>query len=134
MSNADNEWFLALKVMMMPRDTNVYGTIFGGVILSNIDQGGAIGALNEIRKRGWAEQQITTVAMNSVEFHTPVFVGDTVCFFTKLLRIGTTSITMHVTVQTERNGETIKLTEAEVTYVTLKVTDGKRIPSPIRGK
>ncbi len=72
--------------------------------------------------------------MNSVEFHQPVFVGDVVSFCTKTLRVGRTSVTMHVTVQTERAGELVQLTEAEVTYVAVKLVEGKRQPVPIRGE
>jgi acyl-CoA thioesterase YciA len=125
---------LALKAMMMPRDTNPYGTIFGGVLLSYIDQAGAVGAQHEIRRAGWPDQPIVTVAMNSVEFHRPVFVGDVVSFYTRMLRAGRTSITMHVTVETDRDGEAIELTEAEVTYVAVRLDEQARQPVPIRGE
>ena len=118
---------------MMPRDTNPHGTIFGGVLLSYIDQAGAVGALHEIRRSGWPDQPIVTVAMNSVEFHQPVFVGDVVSFYTTVARIGRTSITMRVTVETDRDGKTVQLTEAEVTYVAVKLDSQERQPVPIRG-
>lgn len=124
--------YLAVKVVMMPRDTNPYGTIFGGVLLSYIDQAGAIGARHEIQLNGWRIQPIVTVAMQSVEFHEPVFVGDTVSFWTVLRRIGNTSITMLVTVEAERNGQPRLLTQAEVTYVSVASQDGERKPVPIR--
>jgi acyl-CoA thioesterase YciA len=72
--------------------------------------------------------------MKSVEFHQPVFVGDSVSFYTRVVRVGRTSITMHVTVETDRNGEAIRLTEAEVTYVTIKLDERDRRPVPIRGE
>ena len=125
--------YLAIKVMMMPRDTNPHGTIFGGVLLSHIDQAGAIGAHHEIRRAGWPGQPTVTVAMNGVEFHLPVYVGDVVSFWTWPARVGRTSITMHVDVETERRGEAVKLTEAEVTYVTVDLTSDVRRPVPIRG-
>lgn len=125
--------YLAIKVVMMPRDTNPYGTIFGGVILSYTDQAGAVGARYEIRRAGWPDQPIVSVAMKSVEFHRPVFVGDTVSFWTSLVKVGTTSITMHVDVHADRNGESVHLTEAEVTYVAVEVSDGQRRTVPIRG-
>ena len=128
-----NERYLAIKVVMMPRDTNPYGTIFGGVTLSYIDQAGAIGARHEIRRAGWPDQPIVSVAMNGVEFHLPVFVGDVVSFWTRLVKVGRTSITMHVDVEAERRGEVVQLTEAEVTYVAVDVSDGQRRPVPIRG-
>lgn len=125
--------YLAIKVLMMPRDTNPFGTIFGGVILSYIDQAGAAGANYEIRRAGWPDQPIVTVAMNSVEFHLPVFVGDIVSFWTRLVRVGRTSITMHVDVEADRRGEVVHLTEAEVSYVAVDMTGEQRRPVPIRG-
>lgn len=120
--------------MMMPRDTNPYGTIFGGVVLSYIDQAGAIGARFEMARKDFPEQDIVTVAMKSVEFHLPVFVGDCVSFWTELRRIGKTSITMHITVEAERDGEVTKLTEADVTYVSVKTDGHTRKPVRIRGR
>ena len=125
---------LATKVVMMPRDTNPYGTIFGGVILSYIDQAGAIGALFEIRSQKWPDQPLVTVAMNAVEFHEPVFVGDVVSFWTTVRNIGTTSITMHVSVEAERAGNVVQLTEAEVTYVAVDLSRSARQAVPIRGE
>lgn len=120
--------------MMMPRDTNPYGTIFGGVVLSYIDQAGAIGARFEMARQDLPTQDIVTVAMASVEFHQSVFVGDCVSFWTELRRIGKTSITMHITVETERDGEVTMLTEADVTYVSVKTDGHIRKPVPIRGR
>ena len=134
MSDTSDQPHLALKAMMMPRDTNPYGTIFGGVLLSYMDQAGAAGAQHEIRRAGWPDQPIVTVAMNSVEFHRPVFVGDVVSFYTRMVRAGRTSITMHVTVETDRDGEAIQLTEAEVTYVAVRLDEQARQPVPIRGE
>lgn len=126
--------YLATKVVMMPRDTNPHGTIFGGVLLSYIDQAGVIGAIHEIRRAGWPEQLMVTVAMNRVEFHQPVFVGDVVSFWTQLVNVGRTSITMHVVVEADRDGQVVNLTEAEVTYVAVRAIDGQRTPTPIRGE
>ena len=126
--------YLATKVVMMPRDTNPHGTIFGGVLLSYIDQAGVIGAAHEIRRAGWPEQLMVTVAMNRVEFHQPVFVGDVVSFWTQLVNVGRTSITMHVVVEADRDGHVVNLTEAEVTYVAVRAIDGQRTPAPIRGE
>src|SRR5882762_9323166 len=103
---------LALKAVMMPRDTNHVGTVFGGVLLSYMDQAGAVGAIFEIEQQGWPRQALVTVAMNTVEFHDPVFVGDVVSFWTRVTRIGNTSITVHVSVETQRLGQTVRLTEA----------------------
>ena len=128
-----DERFLAIKVVMMPRDTNPYGTIFGGVILSYVDLAGAVGAEHEIRRSGWPGQTLVSVALKSVEFHRPVFVGDTVSFWTRLVKVGRTSITMHVDVEADRRGEVVDLTEAEVTYVAIDLTGAQRRPVPIRG-
>jgi acyl-CoA thioesterase YciA len=106
----------AIRVAMMPRDTNPMGTIFGGTILSYIDQAGAV----EVRKH--SEHRMATVAMHEVAFLAPVFVGDLVSLYTETLRIGTTSITVRVTVEAKRfrlPHETVRVTQAEVVYVTL---------------
>jgi acyl-CoA thioesterase YciA len=132
--NVRGERYLAIKAAMMPRDTNPQGTIFGGVLLSYIDQAGAVGARHTIRSSGWPDNPVVTVAMNRVEFHEPVFVGDTVSFWTQVLRIGHTSITMHVTVEADRDDQEVKLTEAEVTYVAVALKDGRRRPVPICGE
>ena len=132
MTDSASPRYLAVKALMMPRDTNPYGTIFGGVLLSYIDQAGAMGARHEVRRSGWPDRPFVTVAMNSVEFHQPVFVGDSVSFFTEVTRVGRTSITMHVTVESERDDKTIKLTEAEVTYVAIKLGNEGRQPVAIR--
>ncbi len=126
--------YLALKAVMMPRDTNPLGTVFGGVLLSYIDQAGVVGAHHEIEKQGWPRQPLVTVAMNAVEFHQPVFVGDVVSFLTRVVRLGTTSITMHVSVEAERDGQTLRLTEAEVVFVAVELKAGQRHPRPIRGE
>ncbi len=133
-SSTPVERYLALKHVMMPRDTNPQGTIFGGVLLSFIDLAGSVGAIHEIRRRGWPEQSLVTVAMNSVEFHRPCFVGDLVSFWTELKRIGKTSITTHVTVEADQQGQVVTLTEADVTYVTVTTRDGKRTPVPLNGE
>src|SRR5438270_14059541 len=97
-----SEPYLAIQVIMMPAQTNPHGTIFGGVILSYVDQAGAIGARREVVRRGGAPPFVVTVAMNRVEFKKPVLVGDVVRFLTRPLRIGRTSITMQITVEAER--------------------------------
>jgi acyl-CoA thioesterase YciA len=118
----------AIRVVMMPKDTNAHGTIFGGVILSYIDQAGAVEA-----KRHGADF-IVTIAMREVVFHQPVYVGDLVSFYTKLVRLGTTSITVAVEVVASRGNdpsEQITVTHAEVTFVNL---GADRKPTPIRSK
>ena len=135
MSNRDDDQrHLALRVVLMPRDTNSHGSIFGGVILSQIDLAAAVGANHEIRNRGSKAKRLVTVGMNSVEFHRPVFVGDLLSFWTRLVRIGNTSITIHVEVESERDGQLQNLTEAEVTYVAVKIDGDKRSPVPVLDK
>lgn len=115
----------AIRVLMMPRDTNAHGTIFGGVILSYIDQAGAI----EARRQGCS--LMVTVSMDKVVFHEPVFVGDLVSFWTETLRIGNTSITTKVVVEATRGSDPRKkvlVTEAQVVYVNV---GPDRKPAPI---
>jgi acyl-CoA thioesterase YciA len=121
--------YLAIQVVMMPRDTNPLGSIFGGVILSYIDQAGAIGARRDVVRAGGGLPYLVTVAMNQVEFHEPVEVGDVVRFLTRLVRIGRSSITVQVTVEAERDSKTLKVTEAEVVYV--GVDPKTRKPTPL---
>ena len=115
----------AIRVLMMPRDTNAHGTIFGGVILSYIDQAGAI----EARRQGL--RLMVTVSMDKIVFHEPVFVGDLVSFWTETLRIGNTSITTKVVVEAiraEDPSKRVTVTEAQVVYVNL---GDDRKPAPI---
>jgi acyl-CoA thioesterase YciA len=118
----------AIKVLLLPKDTNAYGTIFGGVILSNIDLASAVEA------RKVAPRRYVTKAMREVEFHEPVFLGDVVNFFTETLRVGRTSVTVKVSVEAERwgagQGERVKVTEAEVVLVAV---DESGRPTPIHG-
>ena len=105
----------AIRITLLPRDTNSAGTIFGGVILSYIDMAGAIEA-----HRRTGMDRFVTVAMREVIFHKPVFVGDLVSFYAETVSIGNTSITIRVIVETERVGsktEVLRVTEAEVVYV-----------------
>jgi acyl-CoA thioesterase YciA len=127
-----SERYLALKTVMMPRDTNPQGTIFGGVLLSQIDQAGAIGAHREMRRLQSAARMIVTVAMNKVEFLEPVHVGDVVSYYAQVSRVGRTSIAMHVDVEVERAGTIIKATEADVVYVAIAETPEGRKPVPVR--
>ena len=130
----NEEPYLALKTAMMPRDTNQYGTIFGGVLLSYIDLAGGIGADHEVQSHGWPVQAFVTVAMDRIEFKEPVMVGDTLSFWTVVTRIGTTSIAVHVTVEAERAGERLAVTEAHCTYVAVELYNGERRSVPLRGE
>ena len=116
----------AIKVLLLPKDTNALGTIFGGVILSHIDLASAV----EARKT--ASRRYVTKAMREVDFHEPVFLGDVVNFFTETVRVGRTSLTVRVSVEAERwgagRGERVKVTEAEVVLVAV---DESGRPTPI---
>jgi acyl-CoA thioesterase YciA len=138
------EAYLALQVVMMPRDANPmptpipgvtqfgpYSTIFGGVILSYIDQAGAIGGRREVMRAGGAMPFLVTMAINRVEFKQPVLVGDVVRFLTRLVRIGRTSITMQVCVEAERGDKLLPVTEAEIVYVGIDPTTTERRPVPL---
>ena len=128
-----SEPYLALKAAMMPRDTNQYGTIFGGVLLSYIDLAAGIGARHFVEASGWPEHALVTVAMDRIEFKQAVFVGDTVSFWTKVERVGKTSITLHVSVETERNQETIQVTQASATFVAISELGSRRSAVPLCG-
>ncbi len=108
---------VAIRLTMMPRDTNSHGTVFGGIILSYIDVAGGVEAVRQTH-----HDRFVTVAMKEVTFHEPVFIGDLVSFYAATTRIGNTSITVHVTVEAERfgsHGQSVRVTEAEVTYVAI---------------
>jgi acyl-CoA thioesterase YciA len=121
---------VAIRLTMMPRDTNAHGTVFGGVILSYIDVAGGVEA---VRQTG--HDRFVTVAMKEVIFHEPVFIGDLVSFYAETTRVGNTSITIKILVEAERfgsHGQSVKVTEAEVSYVAInqyreKVIIGKKV-------
>jgi acyl-CoA thioesterase YciA len=115
----------AIKVVLLPKDTNPLGTIFGGVILAHIDLAALVGARNV------APHRYVTRAMREVEFREPVYVGDVVSFFAEPALIGRTSITIRVVVEAERShgsgGQRVKVTEAEVILVAID-DSGRPIP------
>lgn len=107
----------AIRLTMMPRDTNAHGTVFGGIILSYIDVAGGVEAVRHTK-----HERFVTVAMNEVIFHEPVFIGDLVSFYATTERVGNTSITIHVDVEAERfgnHGQVVKVTSAELTFVAI---------------
>jgi acyl-CoA thioesterase YciA len=114
----------AIRVVMMPRDVNYLGTIFGGVILSSLDLAGAVEAQRH------SARKLVTAAMREVKFIAPVFVGDLVSFYAETMKIGNSSITVRVTVEATRAlapHETVRVTQAEVAYVAIDET-GKPVP------
>jgi acyl-CoA thioesterase YciA len=115
----------AIRILAMPTDTNATGDIFGGWLMSQVDIAGSIEAFRQAKGR------IVTVAVNEFRFLQPVYVGDLISLYTRLIKIGTTSIRIHVTAFAERNrgkDECHKVAEAEITYVAI---DENRQPRPI---
>ncbi len=106
---------LASRVLAMPADTNPAGDIFGGWIMSLMDSSGAMAAAHYARGR------VVTVAVTDMSFHQPVRVGDTVCCYAALVRVGRTSLTFHIEVWVLRSGHgtRTKVTEAEFTFVSV---------------
>ena len=113
---------LALRVLMMPRDTNHQGTIFGGIILAHVDQAGYI----EARRHGL--HRWVTASVDRVDFKAPVAVGEVVEFKTRTIRLGRTSVTVQVVVDAERlDGNWARVTEAQITMVSVD-SQGKAFP------
>ena len=115
---------LVLRVATLPRDTNHYGTIFGGIILSYIDQAGFV----HVRRYG--AHRWVTAAIDRVEFERPVHVGDVVNLYASTMREGTTSVTVCVEVEAERYepaGKTVRVTTATLTMVAVNA-EGRPIP------
>ncbi|MEZ6319477.1 MAG: acyl-CoA thioesterase [Phycisphaerales bacterium] len=114
---------LSLRVVTMPRETNLYGTIFGGAILSYIDQAGFV----EARRHG--ALRWVTASMDHIDFKAPVLVGDIVNLYTHTIRCGTTSVKIGVSVEVERwaTGDTHQVTEATMTMVAID-EDGNPVP------
>ena len=117
------EWSCAIRQVMMPRDTNMYGTVFGGIILSMIDQA----ALVEARMHGL--HKWVTASLDRVDFKSPIRVGDTVSLYTQTSREGTKSLEVEVCVEVHRFDTNIveEVTTAKITMVSLDA-DGKPIP------
>jgi len=117
---------LVLKVIPMPADCNADGDIFGGWIMAQVDQAGAVLPLRVAKTR------VVTVAVDKFIFKERVFVGDVLTFYSTIKKIGNTSITVDVEVFSERNrgrDQIIKVTEACLTYVAI---DEHNKPCPVR--
>jgi acyl-CoA thioesterase YciA len=103
-----------IRVAAMPSDANYTGDIFGGWLMGQVDVAGSIPALHRAKGR------VATVAVNSFVFKQPIFVGDVVSFYTRIVKVGTTSITVEVEVYAQRDPAKpvcVKVTEATLTYV-----------------
>lgn len=114
-----------LRVIPLPADANMHGDVFGGWIMAQVDIGGSVLASRR------AQGRVATVAVNSFTFKQPVFVGDLLSVYAKIIKVGTTSITIEVEVYAERQlltDETVKVTEATLTYV---ATDDQRRSRPL---
>ena len=115
-----------LRVVPMPADSNSSGDIFGGWVMSQVDIAGSIPAIRRARGR------VATVAVNSFVFRQPVMVGDLVSFYAEIVKVGRTSITVSVEVYVQRNPEkveTVKVTEATLTYVAVDKQGRPRVVS-----
>jgi acyl-CoA thioesterase YciA len=117
-----------LRLVPMVKDTNAAGDVFGGWVMSQVDIAGSIAAVRRAKGR------VVTVAVNAFHFVAPAFVNDLVSFYAKVVKVGTTSITVDVEVYAERGlrspqpGEIVKVTEAVLTYVAV---DEKRQKRPV---
>ena len=121
-----------LRIVPMPADTNAHGTIFGGWVMAQVDIAGSIPAWE--RARG----PVVTVAVNSFVFKEPVFVGDIVSFYARVMKVGRTSITVDVEVFANRGRtgtkEVVKVTEAQLTYVAVdERRQPRNVPDPAGG-
>ncbi|MBR8463509.1 acyl-CoA thioesterase [Campylobacter sp. faydin G-24] len=118
-----------IKLVALPRDTNSAGNIFGGWIMSQIDLAGAIAA------REIAPERVVTISMQEIVFKQPVFIGDVVSCYAKIIKAGSTSITTRIEVTALRlneNGfrECVHVTSAVATYVSVTKTGEKKLIDP----
>ncbi|MGO3890404.1 MAG: acyl-CoA thioesterase [Paenalcaligenes sp.] len=112
----------------MPSDANMYGDVFGGWIMSQVDIAGSILAARR------ANGRVATVAVNAFTFTQPVFVGDLLSFYVDIIKTGRTSITVSVEVYAERQRlqhEVVKVTEATLTYVATDTSRRSRELPPL---
>ena len=116
---------LTIRTMAMPADTNAAGDIFGGWVLSQMDIAGGIAAAERARGR------VVTVAVEAMTFIAPVKVGDILCVYTTIERIGTSSITVSMEAWTRRRDlpDRVKVTDGTFVYVALG-EDGRKRPVP----
>jgi acyl-CoA thioesterase YciA len=113
----------AIRTIAMPADANANGDIFGGWLMAQMDLAAAVAAKREARGR------VATVAVDAMEFHKPVLIGDLLSCYATIERIGRTSMTIRVESWTERwTGELEKVTAATFTYVAI---DDEGRPRPV---
>ena len=117
----------ALRMVPMPADLNPNGDVFGGWVMAQVDVAGAIPAMRR------AGGRVATVSVNSFLFKQPISVGDVVSLYAEVVHVGNTSITVNVEVYAERNYKnpvTVKVTEAQLTYVAIDCNGQKRAVPP----
>lgn len=117
----------ALRLVPLPQEVNMFGDIFGGWVMAQVDMAGGVAAMRRARGR------VATVAVNAFQFHQPVSAGDLVSFYADVVETGRTSITVRVEVYAERHPAdpvTVKVTEATVVYVALDSDGNKRDVPP----
>ncbi len=126
--NEDAAGELTLRTIAMPADVNVNGDIFGGWVLSQMDL--AAGIVSRERSKGRA----ATIAVDAMKFIRPVAVGDVLCVYTQVARVGRTSMAINVEAWVRRGtqGERQKVTEAVFTFVAID-SDGNPRPVPPEG-
>ena len=115
---------LAIRTLAMPADANPSGDIFGGWVLSQMDIAGGISAA--VRSRG----RVATVAVTAMTFHLPVYVGDVMCVYTELRKVGRTSMTFGIEAWALRGrvGTRVRVTEGQFIYVAI---DAEGRPRPV---
>ena len=115
-SNSGPQGELVLRTLAMPADTNANGDIFGGWLLSQMDIAGGLAAKQQSQGR------VVTVAIDAMTFHQPVYVGDVICCYADMLRVGTTSMSIQIQAWVIRQAfgkERIKVTEGTFTFVAI---------------
>jgi len=120
---------LAIRQLAMPANLNAGGHIFGGWLLSQMDIAGGITASDRARGR------VATVAVTAMEFHHPVHVGDVLCCYADIRKVGNSSITIHVQAWAHRRDgpqiDEIKVTAGDFVFVALNEDGAKRLLPPI---
>ena len=116
---------LTLRISAMPADTNANGDIFGGWVMARMDQAGGIAGVER------AQGRVVTVKADGMTFIRPMKVGDVLCVYTEVTRVGRTSMTVHIEVYAERGADTIHVTDAEGVFVGVDLSHPDRKPVPL---